>query len=414
MRLLIATYMITLYILTIVVIIALIFMIFIKVKYPFWSSQPVFHVYDFLYYIRPIGIIQTELPKQNKYYDNMIVVKKIEEDISYLETTITSFIQAHYLKTNNASFVPKKENIIPYFNGHLYPCHLSRWTTKTPLLHTSGKVTLKDELKGCMTTRPLHVDMFTSSGTKSVPSFEVNYVDYLCVNFAYRKQGVAPKIIYTHNYAIQREKHRIPISLFKKEEDITGIVPLCFYKTLTFDMNTWTTLPEIPSNRGTVISCDSSKYTNIHNFIEEKKNQFQMTIIPSVGNIISLMDSENIYVYMLLDEKQSIQAVYFFRNNTMKYENDENSLTLIASIRVHNIPDDIFSYSCKLSITKIVKKYTKQIRYRYFSVENISSNDTILKDLEKKNVPIQSSPTAYFFYNFACPTYNSNKIFILN
>ena len=98
----------------------------------------------------------------------------------------------------------------------------------------------------------------------------------------------------------------------------------------------------------------------------------------------------------------------------MKYENDENSLTLIASIRVPNLPDDIFSYSCKLSITKIIKKYGKTCKYRYFSVENISSNDTILQDLEKKNVSVYSSPTAYFFYNFACPTYQSNKIFILN
>ena len=117
---------------------------------------------------------------------------------------------------------------------------------------------------------------------------------------------------------------------------------------------------------------------------------------------------------MLLNEKQTIQAVYFFRNNTMKYENDENSFSLIASMRVPNLPDDIFSYSCKLSITKIVNKYRKSCKYRYFSIENISANDTIVQDLEKKNTPLHSSPTAYFFYNFACPTYPSNKIFILN
>lgn len=408
--------MIALYILSTIVIISIVFTVFIKVKYPFWSSQPVFHVYDLSYYIRPVGIIQNGLPEQNKYYNKTIDIKKIEGDsIPYLETTITSFIQTHYLKTTDASFFPKKENIIPYFTGHLRPCHLSSWTTQNPLLHnTSGKVTLRDELKGCMTTRPLYADIFASIGTKTVPSFELNYVDYLCVNSAYRKQGVAPEIIYTHNYSIQREKHRIPISLFKREDEVTGIVPLCFYRTTTFDMNTWTTLSEIPANRGTVMNCDSSKYSHIHDFIQEKKKLFQLAIIPSIGNIIALMESKNIYVYMLLDEKQTIQAVYFFRNNTMKYENGENSLSLIASIRVPNLPDDIFSYSCKLSITKIVKKYEKICNYAYFSIENISSNDTILKDLEKKNIPIHSSPTAYFFYNFACPTYQSNKVFMLN
>lgn len=407
--------MILVYILSTVIIVTIVFMIFIKVKYPFWSSQPVFHVYDLSYYIRPVGIIQSGLPEQNKYHDKNIVVKRIEDDISYLEKTITSFIQTHYLKTPDSSFIPKKENILPYFTGHLRPCHLSRWTTQTPLLHnTSGNVTLKDELKGCMTTRPLYADIFTSSGKKSIPSFEVNYVDYLCVNSSHRKKGVAPKIIYTHNYSIQREKHRIPISLFKREDEVTGIVPLCFYKTTTFDMKTWTNLPEIPANRGLVMHCDSSKYSPVHDFIKERKNLFQMAIIPSIGNIIALMESENIYVYMLLNEKQTIQAVYFFRNNTMKYEDDENSFSLIASIRVPNLPDDIFSYSCKLSITKIVNKYRKSCKYRYFSIENISANDTILQDLEKKNTPLHSSPTAYFFYNFACPTYPSNNFFILN
>ena len=43
-----------------------------------------------------------------------------------------------------------------------------------------------------------------------------------------------------------------------------------------------------------------------------------------------------------------------------------------------------------------------------------AANDTIVQDLEKKNTPLHGSPTAYFFYNFACPTYPSNKIFILN
>ena len=179
-------------------------------------------------------------------------------------------------------------------------------------------------------------------------------------------------------------------------------------------MSAWTKLPEIPANRGLVMHCDSSKYAPVHDFIKERKNLFQMAIIPSIGNIIALMESENIYVYMLLNEKQTIQAVYFFRNNTMKYENDENSFSLIASIRLPNVPDDIFSYSCKLSITKIVNKYGKTCKYKYFSIENISSNDTIFQDLEKKTTPLYSSPTAYFFYNFACPTYPSNKIFILN
>jgi hypothetical protein len=408
--------MIAFYILLTIVAVVLIFSIFIKVKYPFWSSQPVFHVYNLSYYIRPVGIIQHDIPDKNKYYRPDVVVKKIDTDnMSYLETSVTSFIQTHYLQTSMSSFVPNKSNIIPYFKGHSTPCHLSTWTIQNPILHNnSGKVTAKDEIKGCMTTRPLHVDIFTVSGNKSVPSFDINYVDYLCVSSYHRKKGVAPIVIYTHQYTIQREPQRIPVSLFKREDEITGIVPLCFYKTITFDMSKWTMLAEVPANRGVVIRCDSSNYTIVHNFIQERKNAFQICILPSIGNMISLMESENLYVYMLLNETQILQSVYFFRNCCMKHENGENNLSLVASIRVDDLPDDIFAYSCKLSITKIVKEYGEECNYKYFSVENISSNDAIVEDLNTKNAHISSSPTAYFFYNFACPTYPSNKTFILN
>ena len=43
-----------------------------KIKFPFWSKQPVFHFHNLKYWIIPPGIIQHENPEKNKFYDEKI------------------------------------------------------------------------------------------------------------------------------------------------------------------------------------------------------------------------------------------------------------------------------------------------------------------------------------------------------
>ena len=38
-----------------------------KIKFHFWSVQPVFHIYDLQHWCNPYKVIETELPTVNKY-----------------------------------------------------------------------------------------------------------------------------------------------------------------------------------------------------------------------------------------------------------------------------------------------------------------------------------------------------------
>ena len=68
-------------------------------------------------------------------------------------------------------------------------------------------------------------------------TFKAFYVDNLCVHKDMRNKGIAPKIIQTHEY-IQRHKNKnICVSLFKREGNLTGIVPLTIYTTYQFICN---------------------------------------------------------------------------------------------------------------------------------------------------------------------------------
>jgi hypothetical protein len=55
------------YIFIILISIIIIIYTYIRIKYGFWFLQPVFHVYDFWYMFAPPGIINHELPKENRY-----------------------------------------------------------------------------------------------------------------------------------------------------------------------------------------------------------------------------------------------------------------------------------------------------------------------------------------------------------
>ena len=56
------------YILAVIIIICLLIAVY-KLKFPFWSRQPVFHFHNLKYWIIPPGIIQHGKPEKDKYYD---------------------------------------------------------------------------------------------------------------------------------------------------------------------------------------------------------------------------------------------------------------------------------------------------------------------------------------------------------
>ena len=81
--------------------------LYIRLKFKFWSYQPVFHYLNLLYWIHPPGIIQSKLPTLNKFC-NLQNIEYIKfSSISELKTTkMVSFIQQHYLQTKNTHYNP--------------------------------------------------------------------------------------------------------------------------------------------------------------------------------------------------------------------------------------------------------------------------------------------------------------------
>ena len=119
-----------LYILLAIIIIFLSAMIFIKVKYGFWASQPVFHVYNFNYMMWPPGIINHDLPERKNKYNNFKNIETIVfDELSEIKTNkLVQFIRQHYLQNKENVFAPEKQNVVPYFHSHNVKSFYTQYT----------------------------------------------------------------------------------------------------------------------------------------------------------------------------------------------------------------------------------------------------------------------------------------------
>jgi len=393
------------YILFFGMIIILIIYFYIRLKFGFWAIQPVFHVYDIKYMFKSPGIIDDSLPQKNKYTN----FKDIETLIYSQLTTIqvqrfVNLIKTQYLQNKYNIFSPHTNNITPYFNGHNDKSFVSFYNEDNHMIDIKKGTMITDKkIFGIITSRPIYVVI--NNGHKEA-RFRAYYVDYLCVDVLKRKKGLAQQLIQTHHYNQRRINENIVVSLFKREDELTGIVPLCVYSTYGFSVKTWTK-PSNLSAEYSLLEVNAQNFHFLFTFIEKYAKKFDIVINTEVTNIIELIKTKNIFIYTIIIHDEIICA-YFFRKSCVQVEKDMEVLSCFSSIS--NTNDDIFIQGFKLSFWKIAAENY----FGFCAIEDISDNNIIINNIITKTKPLIVSPTAYFFYNFGYPTFKSNKVLIVN
>jgi hypothetical protein len=136
------------------------------------------------------------------------------------------------------------------------------------LLDSKTNTTISnDKLIAVITGRPLHITFFnTNKSNKIKGELDVYYIDYLCVDKLHRKKNIAPQLIQTHEYNQSHLNRNICVSLFKREEELTGIIPLTVYKTYCFNMRNWFK-PQDLSAKIQLLNGDKQNIYYLYNFI---------------------------------------------------------------------------------------------------------------------------------------------------
>lgn len=390
------------YVVIIAIIILLFSYLYIKQKFGFWVSQPVFHVYDFYYYLHSVGIINKDLPSKNKYTNfKNIKTYTFNSLIDYQKQKLVHFIRNNFYREKNGDFLPKEINIYPYLINNTHKSFVSFYYEDIKLLSNKGNNIVDDQkIIAVITSKPLSIYISQDNAT-----FDCYYIDYLCVDKSYRKTGIAPQIIQTHHYNQSYLNKQISVSIFKREGELTGIVPLCVYDTYGFPVTTWNKPSELSNNYQFIFVNKSNIYLFKH-FITEMHSKFEIAITPSISNLLELVKTKNMIITMLVSNNE-IYSCYFFRK-TCVVSNKLEALSCVASI--NNIDSHTFIHGFKISFWKIAEKY----HFGYCIIENISHNNIIIDNLILKTKPDTKSPTAYFFYNFAFSTFPNYKTLIIN
>ena len=402
-----------------IILLIIIFFIIIRIKFRFWAVQPVYHFYDIYYWFFNVGIIRHELPDKNRY-TNFKEIETISADkISDIKLRdFIDLIQLNYLRDKGNTFIPEKANIMPYFEGHNSPAFFSFFFEPDVLMDVKTNTTIDTKmLIGAISSRPLTVTIYKTDNPDLV-KFDVFYVDYLCVKKGFRKKNIAPQLIQTHEYNQCHLNKNMCVSLFKREGELTGIVPLTAYQTVIFDMKNWREPPEPLHSKTTLLVADSQNMYYLYNFINELANshshcKWDITIIPEITNLVSLVKSKNMYIYMLMTDME-IDCVYIFKKTCTNIEKGKEVLLLVASINSSintNYSIKFFKQGFKNALWAIL---LENPGYHYLAVEDISDNKYIIDNIKIKTQPLFTSPTAYFFYNYARSPINSDRAFIIN
>jgi len=356
------------------------FFVYLKWKHPFWFIQPVYHYYDvFLWKTKEI---RRELPEKNKFFNSQIYFSKIEslEEPQWRE--FQKLIETNFLRNGDNVFSPTLNEIKPYFIGHNNPSFISfMYANNYKFLNSETKTEKK--VIGAITSRPITFQKKT-----------IYYVDYLCIDKEERNKRLTPQLIQTHEYH-QSHNSKSQISFFRREGNVPLLVPFVKFNCTIFSMIYWLEVK------------DSHKILRVNTNTIHMFNDFlvkQDAIVSDIGNILELVKTNNIMIYMCITGSD-VNSCYFFRKSCTTIEGKE-MLTLYASL--NKTDNDTFLHLFKCSLTMVMKNE----KYVYLCVEELGDNILIADKLSEKTHP-ERIPCGYYFYNYVHPTVHAKKCCIL-
>ena len=368
---------------------------YIKIKYPFWSTQPIFHYHYIWYWLFPNKVIHKIPPKINKYVDLQKIKIISVYDIQQQQLQdICDFIKNNYLQTLHYSYNPTKIDIVQYLHGSHHTSYFCVY--KNPC---------SSDITGVTTTRALDVKL---PNDKIIPTY---YVDHLCVSKHFRKKNIAAKLIQTFYYVMSRQNKKVLTYFFKKEGSLMNFVPLTKYTTYGYKANTITSLYDTKLNNihsHEIKQVDTTYIADVWHFIKKNQSRYKIAVIPSFSMFKNIVEHKLYYVYFQTKNRK-IQNLYIIKNSATTYY-DDPCIEVIASM-------------CLKKNTTYIQGFIKSIDMCccYFSAKNIFIEDigdtTFFIEYIKKARSAKSifteSPTAYYFYNYAIRPIHANRCFIL-
>ena len=383
---------------------------YIRLKMKFWYTQPVFHIYNIWHWLRPAGVIFQDLPPMNKYV-NIVEIKTINiaalEDIKCNQ--ISCFIKNNYNQSKHIKYNPTKRDIFEYLQGTNHPSFFTIQEQPKILFEKGEAISSIPEIVSVISARVLYVAI------KGMPSFPTYYVDNLCIHAGQRKKGIAAQMIQTHAYNLRQANARIKTCLFKREGDLTAIVPLTTYRTTSFDLAG--VRPAVVALHAalTLIEIGLPQLNMAMDFIQAQTGQFQCAVLPDITNLANIVKANTIAIYGLVVKGGGgggLQTLYVF-HNTRLYYGEKQAVECVATIKAQNCDNALFVAGFYQALFKVQEKNRA---VSILMLEDTAHSNILYKNLVESATPLPilfQTPTAFFLYNYSCHTVAHSDCFFL-
>ena len=384
------------YLIIAIILIVLLFNIFISVKQPFWSKQPVFHFYSINKLFLSKGVIDEKLPKPNKFLNQKNIKTFDINNITEAQSNkFLDLIQNNYLKNKSIHYNPTKNNIFPYFIDSKYKSFISIYN-KPSFIIENNIIKDKNEVIGAITSRPITIKL-------NDVIFYSYYVDFLCVDKKYRKQNIAPQLIQTHSYELRHKNCEILTFFFKRESELTMIVPFVVFNTYAFDISNLNIKNNKLHPNIKVIKINNKNlnlYINLIDLYLIKKNYF---VNCSYETILNLIESNNYFIYISMLNNNILSCICF-KNSCVNYNNKK---TIECFCVFNNTDID----SLNNIFNSIITTFLPDIDI--LLIDDNSNANLIISNFKKLRPISFSSPNAYYFYNYCTKTIPKTEFFTL-
>ncbi len=382
--------------------------IYIKIKYPFWNNQPVFHTYDYwrYFYWTPF-IIYRYRPIKTKFCDFTNVTTKNLVDCTDVEIReLTNILQCYYVSSDRILHTISEQNIKTILTGIGEPSFVSLYYERILQKPTiSSDIYSINKPIACVTSRAFKMHYRPTLKEVMYSEIPLYYIDYLCVQREHDSRTIMRKIYQTHEYNQRIMNEHIHISLIKKEIDLyEGVVPFVKYKSETFYLHK-NQLPVLPKTFH-IVQITNENIDILTDFLDIQThirfdNQpclFDICITQHSGYYLSLINDKQVHIYCLRSEGQ-VYGIYFFKDTKTEYEDIEgNTLQCIASV-MNSENEQVFYNGFVHSLDAI----NKMKEFKMLIIEGISHNINILRHWRTRYTPVFTNDTAYYLYNFVYP-----------
>ena len=415
-----------------VILCLIIIFVYIKLAYPFWNVQPVYHVYDFWrgFYRQPFRIHPRFHPKIKTKYTKPDLVTTIPfVDCSLQDKkAFVNLVQCYTLFDEEMMYMFHLENLETYFGGHIYASYLSFYkdifyTVKkengagTGAEESSGEeeTTIVREMvpRGCISSRSGVLSIGGSSGAGAFGAHRepIYYIDFMItVRGLPNDIAIHREMFDTHIYNVGLTEWRenilskeatgvAPVGLFKRVGVIlAGIVPFVKFTRRLY---------EIPNNPGYLNGVRYPEHvvlveicaTNIRKMtdgLERGLVKFDIGGHTDIANLIGLVKAGVFYVYVL-ERLGEVLAMYFFRDTRIQMDTGGCVLELAGSIYIGGSVE-LFREGFKGAVGEVIKKNSV---YRRLCIEDISDNGGL--DMVEWYY-LGEEKGAYYLFNYFAPT----------